>query len=55
MKLLMLEITAEEMKANRTVMDTVVDTLIRFSDNFALSPIPHNMETSDDEGDEVDE
>lgn len=34
MKLLIIECTAEEMRANRTIMDSVTDTLNIFANSF---------------------
>lgn len=48
MKILILEMTAEEMKANRTMMDTIVSTLSDFCSQFSCSPNP-NKEVDDDE------
>ena len=35
MKVLIIEATAEELRANRTILDTVTDTLSRFTESIA--------------------
>ena len=53
MKILILEMTAEEMKANRTMMDTIVETLNAFCSQFSCSPNP-NKEVDDEETEETE-
>lgn len=35
MRVIMIEATAEELRANRTIMDTLLDTISSFTEGFA--------------------
>ena len=49
MKLIMIEATAEELRANKRVVDTIVDVLNAFTDSIVKVDIPEDKETKADE------
>lgn len=57
MKILMIECTAEELAANRTVMDSVVNALDNFANKmFGVQKIDWSkVNLNEDEGDEENE
>lgn len=61
MKILIVECTAEELSANRTVMDTLMDTLNRFASSICRASISKdavvkalNEMNAEDEDEDID-
>lgn len=62
MKIMLLECSAEELRANRTVSDTITDALSSFTENLVGVKLTSsqviramaNMNTKEDENEEVD-
>lgn len=55
MRIMMVEVSKEELAANRRVADSIVDTLVNFLDNFT---VPNNYNNNNDDDileEEVDE
>ena len=54
MKIIMIEATAEELSANRRIMDSIVDAFSNFTDAIIRGDIPVNVdkqvEVDDEEG-----
>lgn len=49
MKILMIEATAEELRSNKRVMDTIVDALNNFTDSIVYPDAFSDKETKADE------
>ena len=56
MKIIMFEATAEELSANKRIMDSIIDALSNIADAIIRGDIPVNIaELNDDEQVEVDD